>query len=166
MVNDLPMHVENCNLYADDTMIEAVGKTIDEVVESLQIQIDQLCSWFRHNRLTVNASKSCSMIIGTRQRLKNISLSENIGLTMNNEVILNKSSHVYLGLHIDNHLSFDIMIDHICTKLRSRVSMLQRLNKFVPVSSLNHLYYAFVQPHIDYCLLIWGHTSNNNISRV
>ena len=59
---------------------------------------------------------------------------------MNNEVILNKSSHVYLGLHIDNHLSFDIMIDHICTKLRSRVSMLQRLNKFVPVSSLNHLY--------------------------
>ena len=166
MVNDLPMPVENCNLYADDTMIEAVGKTIDEVVESLQIQIDQLCSWFRHNRLTVNASKSCSMIIGTRQRLKNISLSENIGLTMNNEVILNKSSHVYLGLHIDNHLSFDIMIDHICTKLRSRVSMLQRLNKFVPVSSLNHLYYAFVQPHIDYCWLIWGHTSNNNISRV
>ena len=73
------MHVENCNLYADDTMIEAVGKTIDEVVESLQIQIDQLRSWFRHNRLTVNASKSCSMIIGTRQRLKNISLSENIG---------------------------------------------------------------------------------------
>ena len=58
MVNDLPMHVENCNLYADDTMIEAVGKTIDEVVESLQIQIDQLCSWFRHNCLTVNASKS------------------------------------------------------------------------------------------------------------
>ena len=166
MVNDLLMHVENCNLYADDTMIEAVGKTIDEVVESLQIQIDQLCSWFRHNRLTVNASKSCSMIIGTRQRLKNISISENIGLTMNNEVILNKSSHVYLALHIDNHLSFDIMIDHICIKLRSRVSMLQRLNKFVPVSSLNHLYYAFVQPHIDYCLLIWGHTSNNNISRV
>ena len=167
MVNDLPMHVENCNLYADNTMIEAVGKTIDEVVESLQIQNGQLCSWFRHNRLTVNASKSCSMIIGTRQRLKNISLSENIGITMNNEVILNKSNHVYLGLHIDNHLSFDIMIDHICTKLRSRlVSMLQRLNKFVPVSSLNHLYYAVVQLHIDYCLLIWGHTSNNNISRV
>ena len=84
-VNDLPMHVENCNLYADDTMIEAVGKTIDEVVE---FKLINYVHGF-HNRLTVNASKSCSMIIGTRQRLKNISLSENIGLTMNNEVIIN-----------------------------------------------------------------------------
>ena len=57
-INDLPMHVKISYLYADDTMIEASGQTIETVIDSLQSQIDSLCNWFRHNRLNVNASKS------------------------------------------------------------------------------------------------------------
>ena len=69
-INDLPKSVQNCNLYADDTEIEVVGKTMNEVVSSLQTQIDNLNIWFKHNRLTVNASKSCSMLIGSRKKLE------------------------------------------------------------------------------------------------
>ena len=53
-MNDLPMFVKNCNLYADDTMLEAVGKTENEMLCSLQYQINKLSIWFKHNRLTVN----------------------------------------------------------------------------------------------------------------
>ena len=50
-INDLPKFVQNCNLYADDTEIEVAGKTMNEVVSSLQTQIDNLNIWFKHNRL-------------------------------------------------------------------------------------------------------------------
>ena len=66
------MHVKISYLYADDTMIEASRHTIETVIDSLQSQIDSLCNWFKHNRLNVNASKSCSMIIGSRQRVGSI----------------------------------------------------------------------------------------------
>ena len=45
-MNDLPMFVKNCNLYADDTMLEAVGKTENEMLCSLQYQINKLSIWF------------------------------------------------------------------------------------------------------------------------
>ena len=38
----LPTHARNCNLYADDTMLDATGKTIDEVTDSLQLEINKL----------------------------------------------------------------------------------------------------------------------------
>ena len=47
-INYFPKSVQNCNLYADDTEIEVVGKTMNEVVSSLQTQIDNLNIWFRH----------------------------------------------------------------------------------------------------------------------
>ena len=42
-MNDLPMHVKNCNLYDDDdTMLEEIGESVNEVVTSLQCEIDMV----------------------------------------------------------------------------------------------------------------------------
>ena len=51
------MHANNCNLYSDDAMTEATGSTVEDVICSLQKNIDMLNMWFKHNQLTVNASK-------------------------------------------------------------------------------------------------------------
>ena len=153
-MNDLPMHVKNCNLYADDTMLDEIGESVNEVVTSLQCEIDKLSVWFKHNHLTTNASKSCSMLIGSRQRINNFVNKPDLGLSLDGTIISNHSSYRYLGVQIDSFLSFDKMVDNICNKLSSRVSMLLRLSHTVPYFSLNQLYYAFVQPYIDYCILV------------
>ena len=64
------MYVRNCNLYADDTMLDATGKAVHEVTDSLQLEIKKLSLWFKHNHLTTNATKSCSMLIGSLQCIK------------------------------------------------------------------------------------------------
>ena len=63
-------------------------------------------------------------------------------------------------------LSFDDMISHICNKLRSRMANIQRIRYLIPSDYLSSLYYAFIQPFIDYSILIWGHTSIGNILRI
>ena len=35
-INDLPMYVNNCNLYAHDAMTEATGSTVEDVIWSLK----------------------------------------------------------------------------------------------------------------------------------
>ena len=83
------MYVRNCNLYADDTMLDATGKSVHEVTESLQLEINKLNLWFKHNHITTNATKSCSLLIGSRQHIKDYVNRPNLGLTLDGDVIRN-----------------------------------------------------------------------------
>ena len=85
---------------------------------------------------------------------------------MNGEPINNQTTYKYLGLTIDCFLSFDVMIDNICNKLKCRVAMIQRIRYFLSSHHLSSLYYAFIQPFIDYCILIWGHSSASKLNRI
>ena len=53
-----------------------------------------------------------------------------------------------------------------CKKIGTRIAMLHRLIHFVPLMYVNKLYFAFIQPYIDYGLSIWGYTSRNNFSKL
>ena len=45
--------------------------------------------------------------------------------------------------------------------------MIQRIRYFLSSHHLSNLYYyAFIQPFIDYCILIWGHSSASNLNRI
>ena len=44
--------------------------------------------------------------------------------------------------------------------------MAQRLMQVLPYTYINTIYYAFIQPYIDYGLSVWGNTSDLNIKKV
>ena len=58
------------------------------------------------------------------------------------------------------------MTDKICNKLSGTVAMLYIMSNYMPYYHLLSMYYAFIQPFIDYCILIWGSTSSANIQRI
>ena len=165
-INDLTMSVKNCNIYADDTMLDATGDNVTDVTQNLQREIDNVTEWFKNNRLKVNPNKCCSMLVGTRQRLGNSPKSPTLGLTIGDTFIENRDSYTYLGVNIDSYLSFHDMINCICNKLRSRVCLFYRVSCYTPKLFLTNLYFAFIQPVIDYCILIWGLSSDSNIHRI
>ena len=91
---------------------------------------------------------------------------QSLNLKINGELITNKTNYMYLGLHIDSFLTFDIMSDSVCNKLRSRVALIYRLKTTVSSYCLKQLYFTFIQPYIDYCLVVWGHTTKINIKNI
>ena len=68
-INDLPscLSCTACNIYADYIEIPACGNTVDEVCRSLQIDFDKLSDWFYKNELTVNISKTSSMLLSSNR---------------------------------------------------------------------------------------------------
>ena len=165
-INDLPQHVHSCNLYADDTIIERSGDNLNDILRNTQSDIDNLTSWFSSNKLTLSVAKSCFMLIGSKRRISQLSVQESIGLTIGDTSLSYNSSYKYLGLQIDSSLSWNEATTNVCKTLRSRLSALQRLSSLMPLTHINNLYYAFIQSHIDYCLSLWGYTSNENIAKV
>ena len=71
--NDFPQHVqnENCNIFADDTIIYSFGSNVHEVMTHLQGALDSAIPWYTSNRLGINADKSAVMLVGKRSKLQN-----------------------------------------------------------------------------------------------
>ena len=65
----------------------------------------------------------------------------------------------YLGIEIDNTLSWNLVITNVYKKLRSSLSALQQLSHTIPPRSL-HTDYS------SYCLSICGHTTKENIHKI
>ena len=60
-------------MYADDTHITYAGSDLHLIQYSLSHDLEKLSKWLVCNRLTLNASKTEFMVIGSRQRLSTLS---------------------------------------------------------------------------------------------
>ena len=66
-----------------------------------------------------------------------------------------------LGVYIDENLTWNVHIKHISKKIASCVGILKRSRSFVPFEALLCIYNALVQPHFDYCSVVWGNCNKS-----
>ena len=62
----------------------------------------------------------------------------------------------YLGILIDNKLTWSHHINHIKLKIYKRITILTKSRRFVSRETLRLLFFTFVHPHIDYGLFWYG----------
>lgn len=69
------------------------------------------------------------------------------------------ASYKYLGLHLDEHLTFVAHVEHLLRALRPIVGILFKVRDLVPRAMLLQLYHALIGSKFDYMIEIWGSTS-------
>ena len=71
-INDLPETVIKAQviMYADDTAIFYSSKSVADIEVTLTEEIMHVKAWLDSNKLTLNTSKTKTMLFGTSQRLK------------------------------------------------------------------------------------------------
>ena len=62
----------------------------------------------------------------------------------------------YLGLIVDDTLSWSDHIDQISMKIKRSLGILKRTRSYLPKSSLITLYRTLIETHLRYCNVIWG----------
>ncbi|CAH1099726.1 unnamed protein product [Psylliodes chrysocephalus] len=62
----------------------------------------------------------------------------------------------YLGVYIDNHLKWEYHKNYTIKKLQGILYKFKYLKKHLPVQNLITLYYALVESHLRYGIVIWG----------
>ena len=118
--------------------------------------------WLRANKLSLNVSKS-SMVLFKNNNKK---LERDFFITIDNELIIEKNSTIYLGIYIDRNLSWKEHISNTKIKLQRGIGMLSKLKIFSPRSIVRSAYHAFVTPHINYGILNWGNASDAALSPI
>ena len=111
-----------------------------------------ISDWLIANKLTLNTSKSNFLIITTRQKKR----TQKINLRINNEPIAEKDHVKYLGVLIDQHLSWKPHIQQVNIKVAKSLGIIAKMRHFVPGNILLNIFHAFISPRISYGLLNWG----------
>ena len=153
--SDLPLCLpRECKLfmYADDSTITCSSSNINEIENNLNTALGSIYDWCARNKLTINANKTKSMLIGSKQKVHNTDL--NVSIAGSSVVKVNCVK--CLGVIIDESLSWGPHVEYVKKTVSSKLGMLNRIRNYVPHSSLLSLFVCLVTPSLDYCCTVWG----------
>ena len=66
-INDI-VHVSRLILFADDTNIFFSHKDPEQLINTLNIELEKLSVWFKSNKLSLNLTKTKFIVFNPRQR--------------------------------------------------------------------------------------------------
>ena len=154
--NDLPKSVKTSNtiLFADDTTLFQSGLDRKQLFTDLRNDLALLIDWFRANKLSLNISKT-NYVLFKDKSCNTIDDSDG-NLQFGSETIERKSHVKFLGLDIDEDLSFKVHANQVISKLSSSLYLMNSVKRYLPLDVRLNLYYSFFLSHISYGILIWG----------
>ena len=162
-INDIYMTstVLKFHLFADDTSIFYANKDIKIIEKTLNAEIKLVAQWLSANKLSLNVSKSSFIIFHPPQKKL-----QKVFIKINSEIIPAKNNAKYLGVVLDKHLSWTEHIHYLNTKLYKSIGMVSKLRHYVSQTLLRTIYFAFFQPHIEYCINIWTCTTRTTLEPI
>ena len=118
--------------------------------------------------LTLNTSKSNFVIFHPYQHKPDCTIQLEIyNNDLKESVPLEQKTFVkYLGILIDNNLSWKYHIDYISSKVSKGIGMIARLRHLVPFATLLNIYRSLIEPYISYGLIAWGQAANIHLNKI
>ena len=118
--------------------------------------------WFRANRISLNVDKTETIIFWPKGK----DITKKLNFRISGQQIYNSKQVKYLGLMLDESLTWLSHISMLKAKLRRANGLLAKLRHYTSSELLTTIYNALFELHMRYGCQIWGQTRNQNISDV
>jgi hypothetical protein len=184
-INDLPLATSmKTSMFADDTQCISGGMDLPALTASVNIELKKIATWFRSNRMAVNADKSNFIIFHPRGKKVDMdglqilydnndpdapfdpTLITPLERIHNTHTDKNCRSIKLLGIRLDEHMSFQANHDATMAKLNRATFMLNRVKNLIPSKTLTTLYHSLFHCHLNYCAIITSCSSKSNIEKL
>ena len=113
-VNDICQFVENqnCNVFADDTILNSFGTDVDEVNFSLQLALNSVENWYSSHLLSLSREKSATLLVRGNKRNE----PGDLNVTLAGHPLKQERSMKYLGSYLDQNLfGMNNVTSFVCT---------------------------------------------------
>ena len=157
--NDLHRTLELCSciLFADDTTLYYTHDNQSYLEWCINHDLLLLSDWFRANKLTLNLNKTVCMYF-TKNKVKHC--LGKLKIKCNDIDIPVVTSAKFLGVWIDDKLSWNAHCTKLILKLNKNINILQISKNFLDTHTLKTLYYAQIYSNITYGIGLWGNHVN------
>ena len=154
-INDLINVSNRLNflMYADDTTIYFNLEEFEYLNRERDIntELKKVNTWLKLNKLSLNAQKTKLMIFHRKQKQV-----DEINVQLNGTQIERVESFNFLGIMLDENLTWKSHIEMVAKKFSKVTGILYRLKNIFPENVLFVLYNSLIVSYINYGLLLWG----------
>ena len=149
-------------LFADDTNIFIAANNLSDLTHKANNSLNQIYQWCLANKITINLDKTNFTVFSPN---KNIA-PDNLIISIGNSCIKYTSCCKYLGIFIDNKLTWQEHIDYVYKKLLKFCGIFYKIRELLPFQCLKMVYFSFVYSHIIYGIEIYANTCSSYLQRL
>jgi hypothetical protein len=146
-------------LFADDSNLITSGKSPSDIEQTINDEIPILINWLQTNRLSLNLKRKHIMMFGPNKKTVN----NNILVKIDGVPIEIVHHTKFLGIILDDKLTWKEHINYISKNNSKSIGILSRARPLLKAKCLHQLYYSFLYPYINYCIIIWGQASASTL---
>ena len=151
-INDLPFALKRAKatMYAEDTAISYTSEKIEELDLVINEELSYIERWLQGNKISLNVVKTQAMIIGLQPKIKKLknNLSSLPSFKVGGEEINLVNETKYLGVMIDNCLTWESHINEVQKTISRAIGLLKYARNFAQTETL-----------IIYIEASWSHIS-------
>ena len=161
-MNDLPLHIyNNIDMFPDDSTLYTSGHNVDEIQHSLQTSLNAVTIWCEDHRMVTNTAETKYMLISTKQRRHHLRNNQ-LAITLNDKQLQQVKQHKVIGVDVDENLQWREHVIGVFKKVYQTLALFRRIKHVLPKWSKIMFYNAYIMPHLDYCITVWGDWSDLN----
>ena len=140
-------------MYADDTTIYFNLEEFEYLNRERDInsELEKVNTWLKLNKLSLNVQKTKLMVFHRKQKQV-----DEINVQINGTQIERVESFNFLGIMMDENLTWKSHIEMVAKKISKVTGILYRLKNIFPENVLFVLYNSLIVSYINYGLLLWG----------
>ena len=117
-------------------------------------ELKKVTAWLTANKLSLNINKTNFIIFkSNRKKLRN-----KANVIINEHTIDQVKYTKFLGIYIDEELSWKYHINHIASKISKMTGIMAKARHHLTSKTLLTLYHTMIYPYLNYCNNIWGST--------
>ena len=162
-INDLCTAMRYCKIFhfADDTNLLNTNNSLLQIQKQVNRDLKILYDWMLANMISLNKDKT-EMILFHKKGTPR----PNMKIKLNGTIIHPSKQIKYVGIYIDEYLTFDYHCKLLRGRLGRAVGMLYKTRSMLDTSQLKTLYFAIFNSHLTYGCQIWAQTRNIHTEKI
>ena len=114
-----------------------------------------LTDWFRANKLILNLEKTICLLFQQSGSCRELEIN------IDTVTIRTSKETKFLGMWLDRHLTWSTHVQKLITKLKRNTNLLKQGNRLMTKDCKRLVYFAHIQSHLQYGILLWGNSVNS-----
>ena len=152
-------------MFADDTNLFYSNKDITTLFEVVNKELVNINTWFQANKLSLNANKTKYVLFHKSRSKKNIPADLPM-LKISETEIKREHSLKFLGVMVDENLTWKDHIDLLENKISKNVGVLYKASKLLNTKCLKNIYFALIHSYINYANITWASSCKTGLKNI